>query len=103
MLKQIKENKEKRELEKHVDLIFDQQRIAVNDQVNRNQREFAQRNYDVAKNAQQFNKMHLDERRHNEMSAKLKDQSQDDFERDWTNSTQLKYSEKKSYADKFLK
>ena len=44
LLKQIKENKEKKALEKNVDLVFDQQRIAVNDQVNRNQREFEQRN-----------------------------------------------------------
>tara|TARA_B110000305_G_C18909866_1_gene390206 strand:- start:117 stop:230 length:114 start_codon:yes stop_codon:yes gene_type:complete len=36
---------------------------------------------------QQFNEAHLAERKHNEMSAKQKDQSIDDFEREWTNST----------------
>ena len=42
-------------------------------------------------------------RKTNEKSAKEAEMSRDQQELAWTNSTELRYSENKSYADKFLK
>ena len=40
LLKQMEENRAKKELEKNQNLLYDRQRQAVTDQVNRNQHEF---------------------------------------------------------------
>ena len=42
-------------------------------------------------------------RKTNEKSAKDAEMSRDQQELAWTNSTELRYVENKSYADKFLK
>ena len=48
LLKQIEEKKQKKEMEKKMDMLYDKQRLAVMDEVNRNQHQFAMQNLAVS-------------------------------------------------------
>ena len=52
---QIEENKAKKDLEKKQNMLYDSQRIAVADQVNKNNMEFQLRNRAVAQQMQDEN------------------------------------------------
>ena len=100
---QMEENKQKKELEKKQNKLYDNQRLAINEQVNRNEDEFTKRNLAVSLQTQEENIQRDQMRKTNERDNKQAEMSRDQQELAWTNSTQLRYTEKKSYADKYLK
>ena len=94
LLKQMEQNKMKKDLQKKQDLAYDNQRLAVNEQVNRNYEEFTRRNYEVAKQTMSHNLAQDQFRKETEHSKKMSDQEQDRSELAWTNATKLEASEK---------
>ena len=52
---QMEENKQKKELERKQNLLYDNQRLAVNEQVNRNEEEYQKRCLAVAMQTQEEN------------------------------------------------
>ena len=84
-------------------MLYDKQRLAVMDEVNRNNYEFQKRNYEVTKATLNENAQRDRFRRDTEHEARMEDQQRDKDELAWTNATKLHYSENQSYSDKYLK
>ena len=55
LLRQMEENKQRKEMEKRNDYLYDMQRLAVTDAVNKNHYEFKMRNLAVAQKAMDEN------------------------------------------------
>lgn len=90
---QMEENKAKKALEKKQDMLYDAQRLAVTDQVNKNNIEFQLRNRAVDQQMMDTNIDRDNMRKTNEYNAKMSDQAQDQKELAWTNATELTRSE----------
>lgn len=90
---QMEENKAKKALEKKQDMLYDAQRLAVTDQVNKNNIEFQLRNRAVDQQMMDTNTDRDNMRKTNEYNAKMSDQAQDQKELAWTNATELTRSE----------
>ena len=84
-------------------MLYDKQRLAVMEQTNENERTFQEQNLFMARATQQVNQELEADRKQRESDNKTQDQIQDQQELAWTNATELRYSEKKSFSDKFLK
>ena len=98
----MEEKKQKKEMEKKMDMLYDKQRLAIADQVNRNNVTFQLQNLAVAQKTMDENLQNDADRKQRELEKKLADQARDRAELDWTNRTELKVTCAKSFADKLL-
>ena len=103
LLQQMEENKAKKELEKKQNLMYDKQRVAINEQVNRNQHTFVKENYEMSRRMLEENLERDQMRKTTEYNQKMSERQRDIDDLAMTNATRLDFSESKSYADKFLK
>ena len=103
LLRQMEEKKQKKEMEKKMDMLYDKQRIAVMEEVNRNQHQFAMQNLAVAQKQMDDNLQNDADRKQREHDWKMADQARDRAEVAWNNATELRKTEAKSFAEKLLK
>ena len=68
-----------------------------------NHEKFKQDNINVRVDAKNTNNILSEERRQDEKDKRDAELKRDRDELKWTNDTQLRYSENKSYSDKYLK
>ena len=103
LMKQMEEKKQKKAIEKRQDFLYDQQRLAITIQVDKNQQEFEQRNIIMSLSMQDQNQKLDAERKQRENEKRQAELARDREELAWTNATKLNFQEGKSYADKYLK
>ena len=103
LLKQMEEKKARKADAKAIDVHHDKVRLAVTEQVHRNQNEFILRNMAVAQKNMDEN-LELDRmRKEREVAKKAAERAQDLEELAFTRATELKYTAASSNADKLLK
>ena len=89
LLQQMEENQAKKDLEKRQNMMYDKQRVAINEEVNRNQHGFERNNYEMTRRMLQENQERDQMRKTNELNHKLSEQQRDADDLAMTNATQL--------------